>query len=898
MEMDYELHLTDFIDVKILQKIQDAFYRMTGISMITVDADGTAVTRGTGFTEFCLKYGKDSSDGCVHCKQCAKDGAIMAMEKGKSLIYKCHAGLIDFAAPIVADNRLLGAFIGGQILMEEMDSDDIKKKAAAAGADPDEYLDAVRKIRILDQDAIDNAAQFLYTMADVLSDMAYHKTLFYHMNLELEKSANMKSDFLANMSHEIRTPMNAVIGMAEMALREELPPTAKEHINQIKESGKSLLTIINDILDFSKIESGKMDIHVVDYEPMSLVYDVANIVMTRLKGKDIELILDIAPSLPNKLSGDNIRIKQILLNIANNAAKFTFEGKITIKVGYTAISSEEIELQVSVEDTGVGIKQVDMGKLFQSFQQVDSKRNRNIEGTGLGLAISRHLLSLMNGTIQVESEYQKGSRFSFSLPQKIVDKTPCIRIQEPDTLVVAGLLANPFLSKGIESDVEGLGVEYLPLSSEKDLEKIVSDKKVFLFIEYPMFTDKVKEYVTEHSDITAVLIISFFEDIKYNIPNLLVIKKPLFALNIAVLLNREELKFEDTGADDKGFDFIAPDAEVLLVDDNAVNLTVAEGLLEPLKMKIDTVMSGKAAIEKISKFHYDIIFMDHMMPELDGVETTHIIRRFHKEYDNIPIIALTANAVEGTKEMFCEEGMNDFVPKPIELRMLISKVRKWLPAEKIKKVHGTLGVQKKAGKDDAIAVGDLNVAFAMKFLGSEQLFWTILKVYYKSIEKKAKLIKSLEEQEKWEDYTIEVHALKSSSKQIGAGSLSEKAAALEKAGNAKDAVFIHRRTDEMLEQYIKYKDVLEPFCTDRKKESGEQGAEKRKIPDDVLKSCFSEMRAAIEELDMDQMGEVVSKMDDYDYEGPQQELFEKLKEAVEDVDVDTCEAILKEWEEN
>ncbi len=305
-----------------------------------------------------------------------------------------------------------------------------------------------------------------------------------------------------------------------------------------------------------------------------------------------------------------------------------------------------------------------------------------------------------------------------------------------------------------------------------------------------MFTDKVKEYVTEHSDITAVLIISFFEDIKYNIPNLLVIKKPLFALNIAVLLNREELKFEDTGADDKGFDFIAPDAEVLLVDDNAVNLTVAEGLLEPLKMKIDTVMSGKAAIEKISKFHYDIIFMDHMMPELDGVETTHIIRRFHKEYDNIPIIALTANAVEGTKEMFCEEGMNDFVPKPIELRMLISKVRKWLPAEKIKKVHGTLGVQKKAGKDDAIAVGDLNVAFAMKFLGSEQLFWTILKVYYKSIEKKAKLIKSLEEQEKWEDYTIEVHALKSSSKQIGAGSLSEKAAALEKAGNAKDAVFI------------------------------------------------------------------------------------------------------------
>jgi len=895
MEIDYDLHLTDFIDVKTLQKLQNAFEGLTGIAVAAVDANGAAVTERAGFCEFCQKYAKDGEEGHLHCGICSADGVEEVLKKGRFAIYNCYAGLVNFAVPIMAEGRLLGSLIGGQVFSGEPEDTFLEKLSGEIGADPKECEAAVKKIKIFSQEKINSAAQFLYTVADVLSDMAYHKNLVYRTNLELEKSMHMKSDFLANMSHEIRTPMNAVIGMAEMALREELPPAAKEHINQIKEAGKSLLTIINDILDFSKIESGKMDISVVDYEPISLIYDVANIVMTRLKGKKVELVLDISPTLPNKLSGDNIRIKQVLLNIAGNAAKFTFEGRILLKLDYIKTSSDEIELRIAVEDTGIGIKKTDIDKLFESFQQVDSKRNRNIEGTGLGLAISRHLLSLMNGSIQVESEYQKGSRFSFALPQKIVDETPCVSVREPSLILAAGLISNPYMNEGMQTDMAHLGVEYRTIHSVQELEGKTNGKKTFLFIESAMFTEEVKMYVKENQELTAVLIIDFFDDVKYDISNLLVMKKPVFALNIAVILNREELHFEDADSDDKGFDFIAPDAEVLLVDDNAVNLTVAEGLLEPLKMKIDTVMSGKAAIEKISKFRYDIIFMDHMMPELDGVETTHIIRRFHKEYENIPIIALTANAVEGTKEMFCREGMNDFVPKPIELRMLIGKVKKWLPPEKIKKTHGTLGVQKQAESGDII-VGDLNVAFAMKFLGSEELFWTILKVYYKSIEKKSKLIKELEEQENWPDYTIEVHALKSSSRQIGASALSEKAAALEKAGNAKDSVFIHRRTDEMLEQYRNYLAVLEPFCSDKKKESQKEAAEKKPIPDDVKKECFKDMRRAMDDLDMDGMAEVIQNMEQYSYKDRQQDLFERLKEAAEDIDVDRCEEILKEWD--
>lgn len=891
--MDYELHLVDLIDVKSLQRIQDGFSQTTGIAALTTDADGIAVTEGSNFSDFCMKCMRSTETGYRRCMECDKMGMEMALKTGEPAIYTCYAGLVEFSAPIVADGKLMGCFLGGQVRADPIDFDKVRKLAEEIGADPDESVEAAKRIRVVEPDTIDRAAKFLHMIADVLSEMAYNKYLVYRANIELEKSGNMKSDFLANMSHEIRTPMNAVIGMAEMALREDLPSVAREYIYQIKEAGKSLLTIINDILDFSKIESGRMDISEVDYEPMSIVYDVANIVMTRLKEKDVELILDIAPDIPNGLQGDNIRIKQVLLNLVNNAAKFTSHGRIIMKMDYKQLKPDEIELHISVEDTGIGIKKEDIEKLFQSFQQVDSKRNRNIEGTGLGLAITKRLLTLMNGDIWVESEYEKGSRFYCALPQKIVDKTPSIGVKEPDSVLAVGLFSNPYVRESLCSDVTNLGVEYL-LISAKDLDNLPEDKKVFLFIEHPLFSAMVEGFVRNNPQITAVLLIGFYDHVKYDIPNLLILRKPLFAMNIAMILNGEKLNFAgDT--DEKEFDFIAPDAEILIVDDNAVNLTVAEGIMEPLKMKIDTVTSGKAAVDKISKFHYDIVFMDHMMPELDGIETTHIIRRFHPEYDDVPIIALTANAMEGTKEMFCREGMNDFVAKPIELRLLAAKIRQWLPMEKIQKVYITNNPEKEKEKEKSapIVVGDLDVDYALEFLVSEELFWKVLKVYYHSIDKKAKLIKAMEEEGDWPGYTIEVHALKNSSKQIGAISLSEKAAALEKAGNARDTATIRRYTDEMLEQYMGYLSVLEPFCVDE--EDGDDG--KKEFSGHMVTECFQKMREAVDDLDMDRMEEVIQEMEQYRYEGWQKEMFTQLKEAVEEIDVDNCERIIGEWEE-
>ncbi|MDE6747621.1 MAG: PocR ligand-binding domain-containing protein [Lachnospiraceae bacterium] len=883
-----DLYLTDLIDRDTLQRIQDAFSRMTGMAALTTDANGVAITEGSNFTEFCMKYTRKSKVGCERCEKCDKEGAELALKNGRSIIYFCHAGLMDYAAPVMANDKLVGCFIGGQVLVEQPDPEKIKKTAVEIGVDPDEYLEAAMKVNVIEQEELDNAARFLSIISSVLSDMAYSKYQVYKANEDLERTSSMKSDFLANMSHEIRTPMNAVIGMAEMALREELPEAAREYINQIKEAGRSLLTIINDILDFSKIESGKMDINVDDYDSMSIINDVTNIVMTRLKGKEVELILDIPPSLPSKLLGDNIRIKQVLLNLANNAAKFTSRGKITLKVNYEKIADDEIELYVSVEDTGIGIKPENLDMLFKSFQQVDSKRNRNIEGTGLGLAITKQLLELMGGSVWVESEYEKGSKFSFKLPQKVIDDTPAIKIDDPKNILVTGLISNSYVAERLRDDAQRLGVEYEELDSEMGFDMLRVKKKVFLFIENTVFSPSLEEFVRSNPHIKAVLIIDFFDNVKYDIPNLLVIKKPLSILSVAIILNGEE---RDSDNDEMSeFEFTAPDADVLIVDDNAVNLTVAKGLLEPLKMNTDTAASGMEALDKIGKHHYDIVFMDHMMPELDGVETTRIIRRLHPEYNDVPIIALTANAVEGTKERFCQEGMNDFIAKPIELRMLISKVRQWLPIEKIQKVH-----MSKSGTADAknvryIVVGDLDVSYAMKFLGSGTLFWNVLNVYYRAIDKKAKLIKSLEESEDWTGYTIEVHALKSSSKQIGALSLSDKAAALEKAGNARDIEFIHEKTDEMLEQYEGYISVFKHFFPE------EEEGDKETASVSILLEHFSYMQEALENLDMDRMEEVIGDMNHFSYEDWQQEMFEKLKVAVEEIDVDSCEEILKDWE--
>jgi len=891
-----KLYLTDLIDVNILQRIQDAFSDMTGFAALTTDNEGRAVTIGSNFSDFCMNYTRGSKIGCARCELCDKSGAEWALEEGKAVSYRCHAGLLDFAAPIMARDQLVGCFVGGQILLEEPDYEKFRKMAESIEVDPDEYIEALKKIPIVEKKKIEMAAEFLHTTASTLSDMAYGKYQALKASEDLEKVANMKSDFLANMSHEIRTPMNAVIGMAEMALREELPPAARDYIQQIQSSGKALLTIINDILDFSKIESGKMDINMVEYEPITIINDISNIIMTRIGDKDIELILDIVPDVPKKLYGDNIRIKQIIVNLANNAVKFTQTGQVLLKLQYEREENDWLKLKVSIKDTGIGIKKKDLGKLFQSFQQLDSKRNRNIEGTGLGLAISKQLLTLMGGDIGVTSEYEKGSEFAFELPQKILDDTPSISVKEKDSKIAADLMSNKYICEQLKKDSERLGVEYIAVTQEEDLQKLLGQQKeVILFMEQKDLTLDIENFLRDNPEVTGIVLVGFNITAEYPIENLLVMKKPLYIRDLAMILNHEEIIGGSEEGKEEEFDFIAPSARILIVDDNAINLTVAEGLLKPLQLRIDTVTSGKEAIRMISIYRYDLIFMDHMMPDMDGVETTHIIRRFHEEYDDIPIIALTANAVSGTKEMFLREGMNDFVAKPIELQVINSKIRYWLPQEKIQKVQNRpeAGQEEQSRQAELPMIQDLDTGYAMRLLGSDTLYWKVLKDYYLVIRKKAELIKKLEQAEEWPDYTVEVHALKSASRQIGALALADEAEAMENAGNNRDAALIHERTNGLLEKYLSYEVVLAEYFP----EEESQAAKKGMITAELLDTFFKALWEAFDNLDMDRMEEIAEEFKQYEYSSEKErEFIGKLLSAMNEMDIDTCEELLNKWE--
>lgn len=889
--MNKELKLIDLVKVETLQKIQDAFSNMTGIAALTTDSEGVPITEMSNASEFCIRHTRQSSLGCSRCGKCDKYGAEIALKEGKSITYFCHAGLVDFAAPIMVDGKMLGCFIGGQVLTALPDEEHVRAIAEELGIDPDEYVEASKNVNIVPKEIIDKAAEFLYVVANIISEITYGRYMAYRAGEEIEKAANMKSDFLANMSHEIRTPMNAVIGMAEMALRENLTDNAREYINEIKTSTRSLLTIINDILDFSKIESGKMDIVPVEYEPISIIKDVTNIIVTRLDDKDLELILDVDPQIPKKLYGDNDRIKQIILNITNNAIKFTREGQVIIRLGFSQLSDDEIMLECSVEDTGIGIKKEDLSKLFQSFYQLDSKRNRNIEGTGLGLAICKNLLTIMNGNISVESEYEKGSCFSFTLPQKILDKSASISIKTEESIVAAGLISNKYIKDNLEHSVIKLGARYIDVCDESDLESIKAKKVKYLFVEDSCFSEEVEWFAQTNPQIIITLITNFNFIVTQSYSNMRILKKPIYASNLAMIFNDEKISYDSNEQNADAFDFVAPEAEVLIVDDNAINLTVAEGLLEPLKMKVDTALSGKEAIDKISCHKYDMVFMDHMMPELDGVETTRIIRRFHPEYDSVPIVALTANAIQSSMEMFLNEGMNDFIAKPIEIRILVSKVKKWLPKEKILK-NRMREEKEMEQKNQMPKIGDLDVKTALNLLGSEKLYWNVLRDYYRVIEQKVKTIKSYEEAEKCPAYTVEVHALKSASKQIGAHELAQIAAELEAAGNEGNIELIHKKTDEMLLKYKSYIEVLAPYFTISKQDD----SGKQVITKEELEKLFEKLRDAMDDLDMDAMEKVLEEMKQYRYADRSKELFEQLQEAVDNIDIDRTEEVLKCWE--
>ncbi|MBQ8138008.1 MAG: response regulator [Lachnospiraceae bacterium] len=711
---------------------------------------------------------------------------------------------------------------------------------------------------------------------------------------EIERAAKMKSDFLANMSHEIRTPMNAVIGMAELALREELPANVVDYIGQIQTSGKNLLNIINDILDFSKIEAGKMEILPDRYEPLSEINDIANILQNRIGDKKIELFVTSDYDIPYALLGDAMRIRQIIINLANNAIKFTPKGVVHINITCDRIDDKNVMMNYHVRDTGTGIKQEDISKLFRSFEQVDSKRNRLVEGTGLGLAISKKLCEAMGGTIGVTSEYGVGSDFYFSIPQKVLDDRRQLEVSDAENIHAFVLNENPKMIEMFISDSEKLGVKAEEVRNLDEYKP--TGKKDFIFFIYEIYGTEMREFLKENPHVTGIILVAFDSDFKSDLPNLSVMRRPETTLNLSMMYNGYK-STRRIGDPSKAYavDFTAPGAKILIVDDNEINITIAEGLMQPMKVTCLRATSGKEAIEIIRTQHVDVVLMDHMMPEMDGIEATHIIRETIPQSFGLPILALTANVMEGVKDMFIQEGMNDFIPKPIDIRELASKLKFWIPKDLIKEMseeeEESLLAAEEEKDEELSALSFLDTDKAISGLGSAALFKKIAFEYYKAGEDKLKdLLESFKARD-WSSYIIRIHALKSSSRQIGAMELGDISEKLEAAGKDEKFDFILENNEKAV---ALYRDVLEKLSAVYPKEevSDENLPE---ISEEELKKCLESLRDACDNLDMDEMEKSRDYLKGFKLPEALGAKFDELSKAVDNIDSDACMEIISEF---
>ncbi len=495
--------------------------------------------------------------------------------------------------------------------------------------------------------------------------------------LEAAELANRaKTEFLANMSHEIRTPMNAIMGMTDLAIERYPDDSVLEYLSNIKSAGSSLLSIINDILDFSKIEAGAMEIAPEEYSISSYINDIATMIQVRIGEKPIEFIVEDDPAMPERLIGDVVRLKQIAINLLTNAVKFTNEGRIIFSVSVKGEPCSHWDrLCISVEDTGIGIRNEDIPMLFGNFSQLDTKKNRNVEGTGLGLAISKNLVELMGGEIKVESTYGEGSCFSFSVLQQIPDeKIPAFALPDQDVRVVMHI-KNPRKEEILRDKLSQMGVEN------------VSYKRGESFAGFThMFVDESLYEQVAPQDVPLVkMIISAGNGRYLQKKDATILHTPLTSAVVAKALGIKHTTYEGIlGAENETM-LELQDVHFLVVDDNEINLIIAENVLLSYGAQVSTVTSGKEALERIQSEDYDIVFMDHMMPEMDGVDTTICIRNLPGEkFKTLPIVALTANVVGEVRELFMENGMNDFLAKPIETHEVERILCQYLPQEKLK----------------------------------------------------------------------------------------------------------------------------------------------------------------------------------------------------------------------
>lgn len=597
---------------------------------------------------------------------------------------------------------------------------------------------------------------------------------------EARQATQSKSDFLSNMSHEIRTPINSVLGMNEMILRESRDENILDYASNIDSSGRMLLSLINDVLDFSKIESGKMEIVSTTYLVSEFLNDLINMLWISAKEKGLGFVLEIDNNLPRELFGDDVRLRQVLTNLLTNAIKYTEEGTVTLVIEGEIVNDFKVILHCEVRDTGIGIKEQDIPNLFMAFRRVEEKKNRNILGTGLGLPITYHILEIMGSKLHVESEYGKGSVFSFSLEQDIVDETPI-------------------------NDFQG------------------------------------------------------------------------------------QLRSRSTAQNSRS-SLYAPGARVLVVDDNEMNRKVFVSLLKASQIEVVQADSGRACMECMREQDFDVVFLDHMMPELDGIETLHQLQQ--EDLCHMPIVALTANAVSGAREMYLAEGFDEFLSKPIMPDKLESLLLDMLPPDMI--LEQPAAEPDSAEWEELPVIDGIDWNFARIHFPNQRLLLHTMEDFYNMIGNEADKLENLlakaEIDNDYSGYQVQVHGMKSSAAMIGILPLSGCAKILEDAAKRQDREVLLQMTPIFLREWCGFRERLGRFIVSESKEPvpmKEDSAE--------LIGILGMMQGAAAEMDVDTMDEMIKILQQYRLPDDLPGQMEDLISAVTSLESDKVIQITGEW---
>jgi signal transduction histidine kinase/CheY-like chemotaxis protein len=630
--------------------------------------------------------------------------------------------------------------------------------------------------------------------------------------IHADEISSYKSAFLAQMSHEIRTPMNVVIGMSELALRENDPAKVSEYVGGIKQAGHNLLSIINDILDISRIESGALKITPIAYYFASLLNDVISMIRVKIAEKPVVFMANIDAAIPNAMIGDESRVKQVLINLLSNAAKYTQEGFIALNVRGVIVEGKKALLTIEVSDSGVGIKKEDISAIFENFVRLDMENNRGVEGAGLGLVLTRNLCRAMGGDVTVASEYGKGSTFIATLAQQFDDDDGLATVENPAGKRVLCYEERENYAFSIFKTLDNLKVPANICNKKNEfLRELEHGAYPYAFVSAGLAEEALERIKTRFLPTNLVLLSNPGELVSYqNIPMLIM---PAYSVPIANVLNNRTI-FDQRKQ--RSIHFIAPDARILIVDDIATNVKVAEGLLTLYQPMIDSCYDGKTSVEMVRKHHYDIVFMDHMMPGVDGIEAVRQIREWEEEHQkslrnspeanfseglerrSTPIIALTANAVFGMKEMFLENGFNDYLAKPIEITKLDEIMAKWIPMDKrirrgspdiaypggsLPVREGTAGRTAANQKKGIINITGVDVSSGMENTGASSWnnYCDVLSLFCQDVTNRLKFLRNMPQGEDSAYFHTQVHAIRGAAASIGATETAAKAGRLEEA---------------------------------------------------------------------------------------------------------------------